>query len=591
MPIRQLPDNLVNRIAAGEVVERPASAVKELIENALDAGATRIHVTTAKGGKDLVRIADNGTGMDEADLALSIVRHATSKLSEDELDNILTLGFRGEALASIGAVSDLTILSRTASGEGHRISVAHGRVSEVTPASANQGTTIEVRNLFARTPARLKFLKTDRAETAAITDAVRRLALANPRVHVILDGPDRTELNWPAIEGASALGTRARQIIGEDFAANSIPIAYEGHGLTLAGLVGVPTFTRANSLSQYYFVNGRPVRDKSLLGAVRAAFSDFLFRDRFPVVALFVAIDPAEVDVNVHPAKAELRFRDPGLVRATLIKTIRTALAETGPRATGTLTGAALGSFHAQTRADTPRSAPAAAAPATHPSRHASPSWLEGLSEPSARPEAPFYKENTPAAEYPLGAPRAQMFENYIISQTEDALLLIDQHAAHERLVYEKFKAQMAAGPVASQAQLIPVVVELPEEDCDRLEEIAADLEQLGLYLERFGPAAIAVRETPALLGQTDVTALITDIADGLADWDGSATLPQRLEAILGRMACHGSVRSGRRLRQDEMSALLRAMEQTPMSGQCIHGRPTFVRLALSDIESLFGRR
>ncbi|WP_316359091.1 DNA mismatch repair endonuclease MutL [Devosia sp.] len=597
MPIRQLPEDLINRIAAGEVVERPASVVKELVENAIDAGASRIVVTTAAGGKGLIRIEDDGHGMDRADLVLSVERHATSKLSEDELDDIRTLGFRGEALASIGSVAELSIASRTAQADsGLRLEVRNGVRSGPVPQAMNRGTIVEVKNLFAKVPARLKFLKSDRAEAGAITDVVKRLAMANPAVHFVLNGSDRTASNWPAVSGAGALQARLGQVIGDDFARNAVTLATSRHGVVVAGLAGLPTYTRANSLSQFYFVNGRSVRDKVLVGAIRAAYADYTFRDRFPVVALYIAVDPGEVDVNVHPAKAELRFRDAGAVRSAVIRAIGEALTAAGFKASATVAEDVLGAFTAPAyeSAEAPAfRAPEQASAWGGSSMRAAPdnAWasprLDGFTEPSARVEA----EPSPAfAEYPLGTARAQLFDNFIIAQNGEGLLLVDQHAAHERLVYERFKAQLASGPVPSQAQLIPLVIELPEEDCARLEEAAPELERFGLYLERFGPRAIAVRETPALLGNSDIDGLVRDVADGLAEWDSIAAVSDRMEAIIARMACHGSVRSGRRLRVDEMNALLRDMETTPHSGQCIHGRPTYVELKQKDIERLFGR-
>jgi len=600
MPIRQLPEDLINRIAAGEVVERPASVVKELVENAIDAGATRVVVTTAAGGKGLIRIEDDGHGMDEPDLVLSVERHATSKLAADDLDDIRTLGFRGEALASIGSVAELAISSRTASAEsGLRIDVRNGVRQGPVPLAMNRGTIVEVKNLFAKVPARLKFLKTDRAEAAAITDVMKRLAMANPGVHFVLNGSDRSPANWPAVSGAGALEARLAQVIGDDFAQNAVVLATARHGVVVAGLAGLPTYTRANSLSQFYFVNGRSVRDKVLVGAVRAAYADYTFRDRFPVVALYIAIDPAEVDVNVHPAKAELRFRDQGAVRGAVIRAIGEALAAAGFKASSGVAEDILGAFQApayEAAPPEPMAADAAPLRGGYASSYSpAPAWsppsngFAGFTEPSARVE-PVAETTAELMEFPLGTARAQMFDNFIIAQNGEGLLLVDQHAAHERLVYERFKAQLASGPVPSQAHLIPAVIELPEEDCERLEEAASELERFGLYLERFGPRAIAVRETPALLGQTDVDGLIRDLADGLAEWDSTAVLSERMEAIIGRMACHGSVRSGRRLRVDEMNALLREMESTPHSGQCIHGRPTYVELKKKDIERLFGR-
>lgn len=599
MAIRQLPDDLVNKIAAGEVVERPASVVKELVENALDAGATRIAITTAGGGKSLIRIEDDGHGMDERDLVLSVERHATSKLADDALDDIRTLGFRGEALASIGAVSDLSIASRTLDGtSGLKLTVTRGIRDGPVPHAMNRGTIVEVKNLFAAIPARLKFLKSDRAEAGAITDVIRRLAMAHRGVHFVLSGSDRQMLNWPAQTGEGAVHARLAQIIGADFPQNAQEIAFSRGGVVVGGLAGLPTYSRANTLNQFYFVNGRSVRDKVLLGAVRAAYADFLHRDRFPVLALFVAIDPGEVDVNVHPTKAELRFRDPGAVRGAVIRAIGEALGAAGFRASSSVADNALASFR------TPEMPQSFAEPVTEPLRYEAPAprfsspgfspslaaELRSFDVPSARVEAePVAPAD--AQEFPLGVARAQVFENYIVAQSGDALVLIDQHAAHERLVYERFRNQLRSGPVASQRQLIPVVIELPEEDCGRLEEAAPVLEKLGLYLERFGPRAVAINETPALLGQADVSALVRDLADGLAEWDSVAVLEERMDAIIARMACHGSVRSGRRLRADEMNALLREMEATPHSGQCIHGRPTYIELKKGDLERLFGRR
>jgi DNA mismatch repair protein MutL len=602
LPIRQLPEDLINRIAAGEVVERPASVIKELIENAVDAGARRIAITTAGGGISLMRIEDDGVGMDEADLALSVERHATSKLAGDGLDDIRTLGFRGEALASIGSVAELTISTRQAAAEtGLRLAVRHGVKSRIVPVAMNRGTIVEVRELFANVPARRKFLKSERAEAAAITDIVRRLAMANPDVHFVLDGADRSASNWPGREGNGALRARLGDVMGADFGENAVPLALARHGLVVTGLAGLPTFTKANSLSQYFFVNGRSVKDRVLVGAVRAAYGDFVFRDRFPVVALFVAVDPAEVDVNVHPAKAELRFRDSGAVRGAVIRAIGEALGAAGYRAASIVAEDVVSAFRvpefagAAARAE-PGRAPSPGFASTLSSLHGvppptgSPLRFSDFAEPSARFEDVHEPATAIAEEFPLGTARAQMFDNFIVAQNGESLLLVDQHAAHERLVYERFKAQMAAGPVASQMQLIPAVIELPEDDCARLEEAVPLLEKLGLYLERFGARAVAVRETPALLGQADIDGLVRDLADGLAEWDSTAALADRLEAIIGRMACHGSVRSGRRLKVEEMNALLREMEATPHSGQCIHGRPTYVELKKSDIERLFGR-
>jgi DNA mismatch repair protein MutL len=447
-----------------------------------------------------------------------------------------------------------------------------------------------VRDLFAGVPARLKFLRSDRAEAGAVADVVRRLALANPGVHFVLDGSDRSPTNWPPGE----LAARVMQVMGADFTENAVPLATTRHGVVVQGLAGLPTYSRANSLSQFLFVNGRSVRDKVLLGAVRAAYADFVFRDRFPAIALFVSVDPAAVDVNVHPAKTELRFRDPGGVRSAVIRAVLDALDAAGYRASSTVAEDVMSAFRVPEMAEGSPApdrgswvSPQGTAFATVRVEVEPTAGFAGMAEPSARFEA---FEPEPRGEFPLGTARAQMFENFIIAQNGDSLVLVDQHAAHERLVYERFKAQLASGPVATQMQLIPVVVELPEEDCGRLEEAAATLEQLGLHLERFGPRAMAVRETPALLGQADVDGLVRDLADGLAEWDSADALGDRLDAIIARMACHGSVRSGRVLRVDEMNALLRDMERTPRSGQCIHGRPTYVELKKADLERMFGR-
>lgn len=615
MPIRQLPPDLINRIAAGEVVERPASVVKELVENAIDAGATRIAITTAGGGKDLIRIEDDGAGMDRDDLVLSVERHATSKLADDGLDDIRTLGFRGEALASIGAVSRLSISTRPeAAPSGLRVTVEHGIKSGPLPHAMNRGTIVEVRELFAALPARLKFLKSDRAETAAITDVVRRLAMANPEVHFVLDGTDRSALNWPAQPREGGLAARLAQVMGADFAENAVPLGLTRHGVVVAGLAGLPTYSRANSLSQFYFVNGRSVRDKVLLGAVRAAYADFTFRDRFPAIALYLAIDPAEVDVNVHPAKTEVRFRDAGAVRGIMIGALRYALEGAGHRASArggqdtiaTLRPAAEpppardGVF----AADAADAALAAARQtASFAGGFGNGAAGFGFSEAAQAPFAAFEATGADAAAHaepmpadlmdrPLGAARAQLHETYIVAQTRDAVVIVDQHAAHERLVYQKLKAMLTSeGSVARQGLLIPVIVDVGEDGAEALAERADELAELGLVADRFGPGAVAVREVPALLGDSDVTGLVRDLADEiLGETDGSA-LKNRLEAVASRMACHGSVRAGRRLTAAEMNALLREMEATPFSGQCNHGRPTYVELKLSDIERLFGRR
>lgn len=600
MTIRQLSETLINQIAAGEVIERPASAAKELIENALDAGATRIEIATAGGGKTLLRVTDNGGGMAPADLELAIRRHCTSKLDKD-LTDIRTLGFRGEALPSIGSVARLSLLSRTAeAGEGAEISVNGGKVEPVRPAAANRGTVVEVRDLFFATPARLKFLKSEKAEASAISDVVRRMAIAFPHVRFVLSGSDRTTLEFPAT-GTDRLA-RIAQVLGRDFRDNAIEIDAEREGVRLTGFAGVPTFNRGNSLNQFAFVNGRPVQDKLIWSALRAAYAETIPHGRYPVAVLAIDIDPALVDVNVHPAKSDVRFRDPGLVRGLIIGAIREALAREGDRASTTGAAGLMRAFRPEAQRPatpwTPSASPyrpyaPAAAPAT--SFREQQAGFAEFASPSARSEPAFTpssvaREEEPPQSHPLGAARAQLHENYIIAQTENGLVIVDQHAAHERLVFEAMRNALHARAVPAQALLIPEIVDLPEDDCDRLVAHADEFAKLGLGIERFGPGAIAVRETPAMLGEMDAAGLIRQLADELAEWDTASGLKAKLEYLAATMACHGSVRSGRRMRPEEMNALLRQMEATPGSGQCNHGRPTYIELKLSDIERLFGR-
>jgi len=609
--IAPLDETVVNRIAAGEVVERPASAVKELIENALDAGARRIGVEIAEGGKRLIRVSDDGHGIPAADLPLALARHATSKIDGSDLLDIRSFGFRGEALASLAGVARLTLTSRAeGAAEAAAISVDAGRAGDVRPAALSRGTVVEVRDLFHATPARLKFLRSDRAETQAVGDVVRRLALAEPAVAFTLTdctAAPRVTFRADAETGDlfDALAGRLRRIVGAEFVDNALPVEAEREGLRLTGFAALPTYSRGSAVAQYLFVNGRPVRDKLLIGALRAAYSDLLGRDRHAAAALFLDCDPQRVDVNVHPAKAEVRFRDPGVARGLIVSALRHALAEAGHRAASTVAGAALGAMRPEAaappagRAQRPgpralAAAYAAQAPAEWPPAAAAPS------SPSHAPVAPGFAEapsgrvepeaEAPPTDLPLGAARAQLHETYIVAQTEDGLVLVDQHAAHERLVYEKLKRQAAEAGIAAQALLIPEIVELSDDDRARLLAVAGDLARLGLTVEPFGHGAVAVRETPALLGPVDAAALVRDILDEIADLGASTTLGARLDAVLSRVACHGSVRAGRRMGADEMNALLREMEATPRSGQCNHGRPTYVALRLSDIERLFGR-
>ena len=588
--IRQLNETAINQIAAGEVVERPASAIKELVENAIDAGASRIEVEYADGGKSLIQVTDNGCGIMADDLLLAMSRHATSKIDGSDLLNIQSFGFRGEALPSLGAVGKLTLTSRTAVSTGAELQVNGGKFSPVRPVAMQPGTRATLRDLFYATPARLKFLRSDRAEAQAIADVVKRLAMAEPSIAFSLrdTGTGRMVFQVQSEQGDmfSALRGRLGQLMGRDFVVNAIAVDAEREDITLTGFAALPTYSRGAAVAQFIFVNGRPVRDKLLLGAVRGAYVDFLSRARHPAVALFVECDPSRVDVNVHPAKSEVRFREPATVRGLIVSGLRHALAEVGHRASTTVSDAALGAFTAQPQVqprvyqmDRPRNAPGYSGLAE------TETMFDG--QPSARiEEAPQLE----AQHRPLGAARAQLHENYILSQTYEGLVIVDAHAAHERLVYEKLKAQMVEEGVRAQALLIPEVINLSDGDMALLLEQAETLTQLGLSIEPFGRGAVVVQSVPAILGHVDVNRLVLDIVDELSDGGSSQSLQSRLDAILSRVACHGSVRTGRRMQADEMNALLREMEATPHSGQCNHGRPTYVSLAMADIEKLFGR-
>jgi DNA mismatch repair protein MutL len=592
MPVRQLSEAVINRIAAGEVVERPASVVKELIENALDAGARRIDVLTDGGGRRLIRVTDDGEGMTRADLELAVERHATSKLVGDDLLSIHTLGFRGEALPSIGAAATLTMTTRHAD-EPHAwsITVDAGEKSAARPASLGQGTTVEVRDLFHATPARLKFLKADRSEAEAVREVVRRLAMIRPDVSFTLSGEERAPLTWgPAAEGDYL--ARLGDVLGPDFRANAVAIDGGQEGIRLTGFAGLPTLSRANSLGQYLFVNGRPVRDKLLFGAVRAAYADYLPRDRHPVLALFVTLDAREVDVNVHPAKTEVRFRDAGRVRALIVRALKEALAREGQRAATTGASATIATFRpaAASRRGAYDWRRSPARPAGFGFAEAAQATFD-VGEPAADAAVARFEPAADQIDRPLGAARAQVHETYIVAQTHDGLVIVDQHAAHERIVYERMKAAIEKTGVARQILLIPEIVELDEADAARLVTRAEELARFGLVVETFGPGAVAVRETPSMLGDVDVRGLINDLAEHAAEWDDSLPLERRLMHVSATMACYGSVRAGRRLKPEEMNALLREMEAVPNSGQCNHGRPTHVELKLTDIERLFGRR
>lgn len=613
MAIRQLPPNLINRIAAGEVVERPASVVKELVENAIDAGASRIDVTVSGGGLQLIRVADDGVGMDARDLELAVERHATSKLKGEDLSHILTLGFRGEALPSIGAVARLRITSRASdAADAFTIEVDGGRKAPLKPAARSAGTDVEVRDLFYATPARLKFMKSERAETTAITDAVKRLGLAHPEVAFSLSNGERTTLRLEACppglldHGLSRLG----RILGTEFVDDALPVsATRGH-VRVEGFAGLPTLHRPNGLSIYLVVNGRPVRDRLIAGTVRAAYGDLVPRGRYPMVALFVDIPPEEVDVNVHPAKTELRFRDANGMRSLLIGAVRDALGEAGHRATGSLAHEALQRmrpaeyglppedsgprvYQSGPRAYSGRQRASYPTPDRVAFSDQAQAPLGGVAAPSADMRGAMAAED-PTDTYPLGAARAQIQDTFIIAQTGDALVIVDQHAAHERLVYERLKSALDNGGVTRQMLLIPDIVEMAPESIDSLLGAVDELERFGLVIESFGPQALAVREVPALLGACDTRTLLNDLAGLLMeaeDGSGAQALRDRLDHVLSTMACHGSVRAGRRLSPEEMNALLRDMEKTPFSGQCNHGRPTYVELKLTDIEKLFQRR
>jgi len=587
MAIRLLPPVLVNRIAAGEVIERPAAAVKELVENAIDAGASRIDVSVKEGGQQLIAVTDNGGGMTAEELVLAVERHCTSKLPEDDLLRIASLGFRGEALPSIGAVSRMRITSRPPGADNAwEIAVEAGGKAVPVPAAHPPGTRVEVRDLFFATPARLKFLKTPRTERDLAVDSVRRLAMAYPGIAFTVIGDEERLLLRLAAAGGSepAIAHRARlaALLGRDFAENSVEIDAERGGFRLTGLIGLPTLNRAAPRDQYLVVNGRPVRDKLLVGAVRGAYQDVLARDRHPMVALFLDGPPEEIDVNVHPAKAEVRFRDAALVRGLIVGALRNALAAAGHRASSTVAAGAVAAFR-----------PGSGIPASNTPHFAFPLPPPTPSLALAESANNFLRptEEAPAAEAPLGTPRAQLHRTYILAETPTGIVLVDQHAAHERLVYERMKEALAAQGVARQALLLPEIVELDETGAARLAARAAELAEFGLVLEPFGPGAVVVREVPALLPGLDVGALVRDLADELAEWGDTLALKERIETVCGTLACHTSVRAGRHLSPPEMDALLRQMEATPNSGQCNHGRPTYIALDLADIERLFGRR
>ncbi|WP_294335887.1 DNA mismatch repair endonuclease MutL [uncultured Sphingomonas sp.] len=593
MSIRRLPSHLVNRIAAGEVVERPAAALKELVENAIDAGATRIAVRLAGGGTDLIEVTDDGCGMTPADMALALERHATSKLPDEDIEAVQALGFRGEALPSIASVARLTLESRVRGADGWMRLIDNGTVEQEGPAALPPGTRVRVEGLFARVPARRKFLRSARAEYAACLEMVRRLAMARPGVGFSVEHDGRRTLSVQPDEDRPA---RVAALTDRDLAANSVTIDFEREGLRLGGVAGLPTFHRGIADHQYLFVNGRPVKDRLLIGAIRGAYAEMMPRDRHAVVALFLDVPADVVDVNVHPAKTEVRFRDPALVRGLIVSGLRRALDEAGHRAVQRPSADALAAWQPEPIALPADRPPWGAVDLLDGTFSSSGSSVNdrrptfAMPPPMARAE-PAYAPPPETIHHPLGVARGQVAKTYIVAEAEDGLVIVDQHAAHERLVLERMRNAMAGGGVASQALLLPEVVELDEPACDRLEARAGELSDFGLDLERFGPRAMLVRATPALLSSGDVSSLVTDLADELAAYDEALSLRERLDHVAATMACHGSVRAGRILSVAEMNALLREMEVTPHSGQCNHGRPTWVKLAHGDIEKLFGRK
>ncbi len=596
MSIRRLPEHLVNRIAAGEVVERPASALKEIVENALDAGATRVAIRLSNGGLDRIEVSDDGCGMDSGDMALALERHATSKLPDDVIENVATLGFRGEALPSIASVARLSIDSRPHGADGWNRTVDNGQLVAEGPTALPPGTRVTVEQLFGKVPARRKFLRSPKAEYAACLDIVRRLAMAHPAVAFSVEHDGRRVLG---VQTDEAREERVAALTDRALAENHVIVSLEREGIRLSGVASIPTYNRGVGDHQYLFVNGRPVRDRLLIGALRGAYADMLARDRHPVVALFLDVPPLEVDVNVHPAKTEVRFRDPALIRGMIVSGLRRALDAEGFRAVQHADPSALSAWKAEPISPTPIGAmPIFEAPMSSPASYSQfapssfadrrPSFITPPPQARAEPAAAPAPEGT---SFPLGVARGQVARTYIVAEAEDGLVIVDQHAAHERLTLERMRRAMEGQGVASQALLLPEVVELDEPACDRLEARIAELREFGLDLERFGPSAMLVRSVPAMLGQSDVQGLVTDLADDLAAYDSALSLKERLDLVAATMACHGSVRAGRVLSVAEMNALLREMEVTPRSGQCNHGRPTWVKLGHGDIEKLFGRK
>ncbi len=607
--IRLLSQVMVNQIAAGEVIERPASALKEIVENSVDAGATKIDISLQNGGRNLISVVDNGSGMSKEELELCVERHATSKLPDDDLLHITSFGFRGEALPSIGAVSRLSISSKKqGNDDAWMLKLEGGKKSESIPASMNYGTKVELHDLFFATPARLKFLKTERTEQQHAVDMIERIAMSHPDIAFSLNADGRTVLDLHNEQGEllDARLQRLEKIIGKEFAMNALPIQNQRDAAILTGFASVPTYNKRTTASQYLFVNGRPVRDRLLLGAIRGAYMDFLAKDRHPAVVLFLELPYEEVDVNVHPAKSEVRFRDSANIRGLIVGALKHALANAGHKASTTVANAALSAFTVPDNASDQQRLfqsnyhyPSARQPSSYPSTgHLNENYASSYQQspvqiqPMARQAEEMADENIAhLQEFPLGAARCQLHETYIVSQTNKSIIIVDQHAAHERLVYEKMKKHMEQGTAPSQKLLIPEVVELSEGNVNRLEERKEQFAKLGLVLEKFSNSAVIVNETPAILGEVNTKKLIENLAEDIAESGENISLNESIEHIAETMACHGSVRAGRRLNVHEMNGLLREMEATPHSGQCNHGRPTYVELDLKDVEKLFGRR
>ncbi len=606
MSLRLLPQNLINKIAAGEVIERPSAVIKELLENSIDAKASNISILIREGGQKLISVSDNGSGMTPSEISLAVERHATSKLPDDNLVDIKYFGFRGEALPAIGAVSNLQIVSRTKENDsGWKIDVNGGKISLPVPSSAVQGTTVKVSNLFFATPARLKFLKSPKSEQNRIIEIFKRICIAHPEISFKLSNENKELFNVPSLSISSEdiRLQRISAILGTSFFHNTIPVIANREGFQLTGYAGLPTFNRGNSSMQYLFVNSRPVNDRILFGALKGAYQDFLASNRYAIAVLFLSAPPNMVDVNVHPTKTEVRFQNQGIVRGLIVSGVKHALSQAGHKTSTTVTDAALGAIRVASNlpnfgkpSENIPSPSSGSGPFFKNTPHGlnegtqllpmldfSPSGPKAPNDPNAAPEEDQF--------FPLGAARCQLHETYIVAQSNNGIVIVDQHAAHERLVEERIKRDLIQGSLKSQGLLIPEIVDLTVEDCDRLLSRKEEFKELGLIIDRFGPSSLVVRETPALLGTINLAGLMQDLADDLSSYDETLTLKDKINNVSATMACHSSIRAGRRLNPDEMNSLLREMEETPYSGQCSHGRPTYIEIKLRDIERLFGRR